>query len=46
MDWTQVEERLVEDDRNKWDRKAASAELRISTSYVKHIPFDWKGLVE
>jgi hypothetical protein len=33
MDWTQVEERLVEDDRNKWDRKAASAELRISTSY-------------
>jgi hypothetical protein len=29
MDWTQVEERLVEDDRNKWDRKAAAEELRI-----------------
>jgi hypothetical protein len=29
MDWTQVEERLIEDDRNKWDRKAAAEELRI-----------------
>jgi hypothetical protein len=29
MDWNQVEERLVEDDRNKWDRKAAAGELRI-----------------
>jgi hypothetical protein len=29
MDWTQVEERIVEDDRNKWDRKAAAEELRI-----------------
>jgi hypothetical protein len=33
MEWTQVEERLVEDDRNKWDRKAAAGDLRISTSY-------------
>lgn len=32
MEWTQVEERIVEDDRNKWDRKAAAAKLRISTS--------------
>src|ERR1700720_779284 len=32
MDWTQVEERIVDDDRNKWDRKAAAAELRITTS--------------
>ncbi len=32
MDWTQVEERIVEDDRNKWDRKAAAEELRIATS--------------
>jgi len=29
LDWTQVEERIVEDDRNKWDRKAAAEELRI-----------------
>src|SRR5216683_1599205 len=29
MDWTQVEQQIVEDDRNKWDRKAASEELRI-----------------
>jgi hypothetical protein len=29
MDWTQVEERIVEDDRNKWDRKAPAQELRI-----------------
>src|SRR6266851_9041355 len=29
MDWTQVEERIVEDDRNKWDRKAAAEQLRI-----------------
>jgi len=32
MEWNQVEERLVEDDRNKWDRKALAAELRITTS--------------
>ncbi len=32
MDWTQVEERIVEDDRNKWDPKASATELRISTS--------------
>ncbi len=30
MDWTQVEERIVEDDRNKWDRKTAAEELRIA----------------
>jgi hypothetical protein len=29
MDWTQIEERIVEDDRNKWDRKASAAELQI-----------------
>jgi hypothetical protein len=29
MDWAQVEERIVEDDRNKWDRKAVAEELRI-----------------
>jgi hypothetical protein len=27
MDWTQVEQRLVEDDRNKWDRKALATTL-------------------
>jgi len=26
MDWTQVEERIGEDDRNKWDRKAGEKE--------------------
>jgi hypothetical protein len=25
MEWTQVEERIVQDDRNKWDRKASAA---------------------
>jgi uncharacterized protein DUF932 len=30
MDWNQVEERIVEDDRNKWDRKAAAEGLRIA----------------
>lgn len=30
MEWTQVEERIIEDDRNKWDRKAAAKELRIA----------------
>ena len=29
MDWTQVEERITEDDRNKWDRTATAEELRI-----------------
>jgi hypothetical protein len=29
MDWTQIEERIVDDDRNKWDRKASAAELQI-----------------
>jgi hypothetical protein len=29
MNWNHVEERLVDDDRNKWDRKAAAQELRI-----------------
>jgi hypothetical protein len=33
MEWTDVEGRIVDDDRNKWDRKASAAELRISTSY-------------
>lgn len=29
MDWTQVEQGIVEDDRNKWDRKAPATALRI-----------------
>lgn len=29
MEWTQVEERIVEDDRNKWDRKTTGAELQV-----------------
>ena len=31
MDWTQVEERIVQDDRNKWDRKAAAGQLKIAS---------------
>lgn len=31
MEWTQVEERITEDDRNKWDRSVAAKELRIAT---------------
>jgi hypothetical protein len=30
MEWTDVEERIVEDDRNKWDRKAGSPAVRIT----------------
>jgi len=30
MEWTQVEQQIVEDDRNKWDRKASAAELLIT----------------
>ena len=30
MEWTDVEERIVADDRNKWDRKAASSAVRIA----------------
>ena len=29
MDWTQVEERIIEDDRNKWDRNVLATTLRI-----------------
>jgi hypothetical protein len=29
MDWTQVEERIAEDDRNKWDRRAYGEEVRV-----------------
>jgi hypothetical protein len=32
MDWTPVEDRLVENGRDKWDRKASAAEHRVSTS--------------
>jgi hypothetical protein len=31
MDWIQVEERIIDDDRNKWDRKAPAKEIRISS---------------
>jgi len=34
MEWIQVEERIVDDDRNKWDRKASATELHVSTSYA------------
>lgn len=30
MDWKAIEEKIVQDDQNKWDRKATSQELRMS----------------
>lgn len=30
MDWAQVEQQIVEDDRNKWDRKASAEEMFIT----------------
>lgn len=30
MDWKTIEEKIVQDDQNKWDRKATSQELRMS----------------
>src|SRR5437870_4086976 len=29
MDWKSVEEKIVQDDQNKWDRKASAHELRV-----------------
>jgi hypothetical protein len=34
MDWKTVSEKIVNDDQNKWDRKVAGQELRISSSGV------------
>ncbi len=30
MEWTEVEGRIIEDDRNKWDRKAPATALRVA----------------
>lgn len=30
MDWSAVEERIIQDDQNKWDRKTGGTELRVS----------------
>ena len=30
MDWKSVGEKIVQDDQNKWDRKASAKELRVS----------------
>ena len=30
MDWKAIEEKIIQDDQNKWDRKATSQELRMS----------------
>ena len=30
MDWKTIEEKIIQDDQNKWDRKATSQELRMS----------------
>jgi hypothetical protein len=32
MDWKTVEEKIVQDDQNKWDRKVSGKELRVSDS--------------
>jgi hypothetical protein len=34
MDWKTVSDKIVQDDQNKWDRKVAGRELRISSSGV------------
>lgn len=31
LDWAQVEERIVEDNRNKWDRKAVAGQRKIAS---------------
>jgi hypothetical protein len=30
LDWKSVGEKIVQDDQNKWDRKASAKELRVS----------------
>jgi hypothetical protein len=30
MDWKTVAEKIIQDDQNKWDRKVAGQDLRIS----------------
>lgn len=32
INWRNVEERVVLDDQNKWDRKATAKEMRVSTA--------------
>jgi len=32
MNWKSVEEKIVQDDQNKWDRRAASKELSVSNT--------------
>ena len=37
MDWMEVEERIREDDGNKWDRETAAAELRLTDDGVLEV---------
>jgi hypothetical protein len=37
MDWSQIEESIVYDDRQKWDRKALAAELRMAQDGVLEV---------
>ncbi len=30
MDWKTIEEKIIQDDQSKWDRKANSKELRVN----------------
>ncbi len=30
MDWKGVEERIVQDDQNKWDQKVSSSQLHVT----------------
>jgi hypothetical protein len=38
MDWKTVAEKIVQDDQNKWDRKVAGQQLRVSESGVLELP--------
>ncbi len=36
LDWAQVEERIVEDNRNKWDRKAVAGQRKIASCLQRY----------
>src|SRR5215467_10200579 len=38
MDWKSVAKKIVQDDRNKWDRKVSGQELRVSSSGALEFP--------
>ena len=38
MDWKTVEERILQDDQNKWDRKTTAKEMRVSRNGDVELP--------